>query len=96
MREVKDTREKNRLNFDYRPLIHVNPDAQDFESYFNATWYIIITITTVGYGDFFARTLPGRTLIFFVCFWGVFVVSMMVVTLTNILSMEIGETKVFH
>lgn len=38
---------------------------------------------TVGFGDYFPRTHLGRSICIIACFWGVFVVSMMVVTLTN-------------
>jgi len=50
-------------------------------------------MTTVGYGDFFARTDLGRLVSFLCCIWGVFVVSLMVVVLNNILSMNSGEEK---
>ena len=56
-------------------------------------WNIIITISTVGYGDYYARTTLGRIVIFFVCIFGVFVVSLMVVTLTNSLMTTSLENK---
>ena len=56
-------------------------------------WNIIITISTVGYGDLYARTVPGKIIIFFVCIFGVFVVSLMVVTLTNSLMTTSLENK---
>ena len=50
-------------------------------------------MTTVGYGDYFPLTLPGRLVIFITSIWGVFIVSLMVVALTNTLSMDISENK---
>jgi len=38
-------------------------------------------MTTVGYGDITPFTLPGRAISFVMCIWGVFLVSMMVLTL---------------
>lgn len=37
--------------------------------------------------------MPGRLLIFFLCIWGVFMVSLMVVALTNKISLSVPETK---
>lgn len=42
-------------------------------------------MTTVGYGDLFPRTVTGRFIIFIVSIWGVFVVSLMVLVLTETL-----------
>lgn len=49
-------------------------------------WNIIITMTTVGYGDYFPITDLGRFIIFIVSIWGVTIVSIMVVTLITTLS----------
>lgn len=58
-----------------------DPANNNLGLYSNALWNIIITITTVGYGDFYTRTDLGRFIIFIVCVLGIFVVSVMVVTL---------------
>jgi len=58
-------------------------------------WLIAVTMTTVGYGDFFARTHLGRFVSIVACFWGVFLVSMMVVTLTVSSSFESKEGKAY-
>jgi hypothetical protein len=42
-------------------------------------------MTTVGYGDYFPKTILGRCTIFVTSIWGVFIVSLMVVALTNTL-----------
>lgn len=46
-------------------------------------WEVVVTMTTVGFGDFFPRTYCGRITIIFACFTGIFLVSMMMVTLTK-------------
>ena len=51
-------------------------------------------MTTVGYGDIFARTIPGRIIIFIVAIWGVFVNSLLTVALTVFVKMEDSEIKV--
>jgi voltage-gated potassium channel len=57
-------------------------------TYSNALWLILMTITTVGYGDYFPQTPLGRFIIFFVAIWGTFIVSIMVVVVSNTLKME--------
>ena len=75
------------------PLNRIDPTLLNYQNYFNSMWNIIITISTVGYGDLYARTIPGKIIIFFVCIFGVFVVSLMVVTLTNSLMTTSLENK---
>ena len=57
----------------------------DISNYNNAIWCMVVTMTTVGYGDFVPRTMPGRMLGFIICIYGVTGVSLMVLTLQNIL-----------
>lgn len=62
---------------------------------------MIITMSTgyklyniiVGYGDYYARTIPGRLITVVACVVGVFLVSIMVVALTNTLNMNNAESK---
>ena len=49
----------------------------------------------VGYGDYYPRTHLGRLISVIVSFWGVFLVSMMVVTLTTSSSFEPKEAKAY-
>lgn len=54
----------------------------------NSVWMTIITMTTVGYGDLFPKTLLGRVVCIMLVVWGIFVVSIMVVVLTNTFQMD--------
>jgi len=76
-----------------RPLNRNPTVVMDFSTYWNSMWCVILTMTTVGYGDFYAKTHFGRIVSFLCCIWGVFVVSLMVVTLNNVLGMSSAEEK---
>jgi len=77
-----------------RPLTR-NPDyTMIINNFWNALWCVIATMTTVGYGDFYAITNFGRLVSFFCCTWGALVISVMVVVLTSVLEMSASEEKI--
>jgi hypothetical protein len=45
----------------------------------------------VGYGEFYPKTAIGRMVAILACFWGVFLVSLFVVTLNNLLVFSLSE-----
>src|SRR4051794_4593409 len=47
----------------------LEPDT--FNSPFNALWWTMTTLSTVGYGDFFPKTVPGKLLGIFLMIFGV-------------------------
>jgi potassium intermediate/small conductance calcium-activated channel subfamily N protein 2 len=53
-------------------------------------------MTTVGYGDFYPKTNIGRMVGIVVAFWGVFMVSLFVVSLSAVLEFGSGEMKAFE
>jgi hypothetical protein len=59
-------------------------------------WNVIITLTSVGYGEFFPKTFWGRIVGIIICFWGVFIVSFFVVTITQLLLFTGGEDKSYN
>ena len=79
-----------------RPYTHDNSDQDlNFDYVWNSMWLIVLTMTTVGYGDFYPRTHMGRFVVVLACFWGVFLVSMMVVTLTVSSEFTKGESRAY-
>lgn len=52
-------------------------------------------MTSVGYGEFYPKTIMGRLVGILICFWGVVVASIFVVTLTNKLTFEPSEEKTY-
>jgi len=53
-------------------------------------------MTTVGFGDYFARTYLGRFISVFSCFLGVFIVSMTITSLDSSSKMRPMEKKSYN
>lgn len=53
-------------------------------------------MTTIGYGDKYPKTLPGRLLTFILSIWGVIIVSLMVIALSTFVEVTKRESKTFH
>jgi len=66
-------------------MVVIEENTMDFSKIENCLWLVIITMTTVGYGDYYAKTLFGRIWTILCAIWGIFVVSCLVVVLTNML-----------
>ncbi len=62
----------------------------------NVFWNMIITMTTIGYGDFFTRSTLARLIIILTGFYGILVTSLLVVAFTNLLEMEGSEEDAFN
>lgn len=69
--------------------------GQDFGLMSNTIWNVLVTMTTVGYGDYFPKTNMGRIIGLIIAFWGVFIVSLFVVSLSNMFEFDSGEEKAF-
>lgn len=67
--------------------------GQDLHSLMNSMWLIVVTAATVGYGDFFMKSHLGRLIGGIVCFWGTFIISYFVMTITNMLTFKLNEDK---
>jgi len=66
-----------------------------FQSIPDTMWFSLVTMTTVGYGDIYPKTIIGRIIGVIICTWGVFIVSFFVVTLNNLLVFNGNEEKAY-
>ena len=68
----------------------------DFSIYINDFWFISVTMSTVGYGDYIPQTQLGKFIAFLTCLWGIFFVSITFVSLINMLKLSIKEQNIFN
>lgn len=76
-----------------QPYTHVS--NQDWSYIWNGMWCILITMTTVGYGDFFPMTYLGRAIGVSACYLGTFLISLAIVSLTISLEFEPTQAKAY-
>lgn len=62
-----------------RPLSEVS--GQNFDVYWSSIWNVIVTMSTVGYGDIYPKSFGGRILGTVMSVWGIFLTALFVVTL---------------
>lgn len=60
-----------------------NESEVKLQDYMNALWCIVITLTTVGYGDISPSTLLGRGVAMATALWGAFLLSLIVYCLNT-------------
>ena len=54
---------------------------RSFDRIFNSLWCVVITLTTVGYGDFTPGTTYGKLIVMVASIWGTFLISLMIISL---------------
>ena len=69
--------------------------SMDLTDFFNSCWLALISMTTVGYGDFYPRTLLGRLIIFVCCLYGMVVTSLLVAFMAQELQLSTAEYKAY-
>ena len=62
-------------NLDNSATIGFRNNLQDYGS---SVWLTVITMTTVGYGDIYPRTVGGQITAIFIAIWGTFVISLLI------------------
>ncbi len=64
-------------------------------TFINSCWASICTMTTVGYGDIFPRTILGRLTGLSCAIYGTGIVSLLLVTFTSFLQMDSPQAAAF-
>ena len=59
--------------------------------YYNTFWNMLITMTTIGYGDMYVRANLSRIIICFCALYGAVIFPVMVVTITNLFEINRNE-----
>lgn len=70
--------------------------GQNFDSITNPVWLSIVTMTTVGYGDFFPKSVVSRIIGILCSFYGVYLVSLFVIALENLLLFDQSEERSYE
>mmetsp|Transcript_692 Transcript_692/g.1263 ORF Transcript_692/g.1263 Transcript_692/m.1263 type:complete len:528 (-) Transcript_692:8051-9634(-) len=79
-----------------RPFADYNAlKSQDYDYIWNCMWMIVLAMTTVGYGDFYPRTHMGRIFVVVAVMCGVFLISLIVVTMTISSQFTSSEAKAY-
>jgi len=78
------------FSFAFRIAENVIYSTTPLGTYGNMAWMTVVTMTTVGYGDYTPKTQLGRIIGALCVSWGVLIVSVMVVVLTRAFSMDKG------
>ncbi len=64
-----------------------------FDSLFNTFWYVIVTLTSVGYGDTVPETSHGKILAIIIIFVGIIFFSVFTAAIASIYIKKINETN---
>jgi hypothetical protein len=67
----------------YRTLSEDDMNYRIMDSFFQSIWLVTITVTTVGYGDFYACTIPGQLITLCMAITGTFLMAMVVTIIIN-------------
>jgi hypothetical protein len=70
-----------------------NPEL--YNNFINPIWFIIVTMTTVGYGDITPKTNEGKIIATVSCVIGVFIISLLIITITNFFTMNFHDINSF-
>jgi hypothetical protein len=73
------------------PLDRVYSDFQP-HTLQNSIWEALCTMTTIGFGDIYPKTILGRLICFMCAIYGVAITSLMLVTVNEILTMGKSES----
>ena len=56
----------------------------------------IVTITSVGYGDYYPKTIPGKCVVMVMAIWGAVMLSFIVLFVSNAFKLSESQDNVIH
>ena len=68
-------------------------DDSLFDNYFYSIWLIVITITTVGYGDLAPHTFFGKIIAIITALIGAFLISLLVLAVNSVFELNKNQQK---
>ena len=80
----------------FESAVNENVEGAGLGNTFNVIYYSFITIYTVGYGDYSAKTTGGRIFVFFLSIIGNFLNSLFLMSLTKFFTLTSIESKQFN
>jgi voltage-gated potassium channel len=69
----------------------INPQMNSLD---DALWYLVVTITTVGYGDIYPQTVGGRVVGTIIMFVGIGFISFLTATVTSIFIKDVEKEEI--
>jgi hypothetical protein len=69
---------------------------KNFKNLYNSLWLVVVTMTTIGYGDIAPISYFGRVLAMIACILGIFFLSLVTVFLNNSISFDEVEKHVYE
>lgn len=70
-------------------------NGQDLGNFINDLWCVFISMTTVGYGDISPKSFFGKIIIIFCSMFGLFLIGLLVISVTNYLTINGLELNVY-
>ena len=58
-------------------------DTRDFATFWDGVWWAVVTVTTVGYGDLYPHTVPGRIIGIVVMLLGIGFLAVLTATVAS-------------
>jgi hypothetical protein len=81
---------------EYAVIGPLNPLYQNYNYVWNSFWLIVVTMSTVGYGDFYPITHFGRFVVVIASFWGMVIVSQFIYTMEIQSNFNSSQSKAYE